>query len=599
MNTQVNSGFSTTENTAGQIDTAAAPAKGAVQRQYAALDGFRIFAIAAIVLYHFRSVLGFEPPVVLNLAGSLVGYFFVLSGFILAHQYPDIANAPQYFRYLGARVARIWPTAVACLLLTCALNPLPLYDHSKFWPAFIANLFLVQSWVADRNYYLCFNAPAWTLSVDMFLYLLLPVAIGLATKSTRLLMGSFILSFAASVAAFFAFPREVDWAWAVCPLVRVFEFSLGVVAYRLHKEAGKYSAKKSLALEAVLISFWLLLASGFAYSQQLNGAKTPTLDGIDFTTFCITKIGGHFLPAISYALIVVLLAYGQGILARIFGSPILVTISKVSCSLYLIHFSLIIYFRSLSQNFAYKFDGLIFAGALLAVFAASVVMYLAVEKPFRNFINTQLENYFATNFANQTVRRWPAYSKSKTAKPFYTSTIALFVVAVMLTIALFTTITIRLATLKTEAMLPTPLSATLMNSAILRSRPTPRQVVFANNITLEVLEISREKTLALKTYWHAKTTSNPLRLAIHLLDESGHIVAQKDHALLAVKNWNELRWCDVTTMQTSELKNCKRIGLALIENGAVIPFIRPSQGALAPDTSGVSDWGDKRLLIEI
>jgi peptidoglycan/LPS O-acetylase OafA/YrhL len=566
-------------------------------RQFAALDGFRIFAIFAIVIYHCRGVLGYEPPVVVNLAGCLVGYFFVLSGFILAYQYPHIANAPQYFRYMGSRVARIWPTAVACLLLTCYLNRWPLYDHTKYWPALVSNFFLLQSWVPDRNYFLCFNAPAWTLSVDMFLYLLLPAALVCSKRPVLFVAGALITSFAASTAAYHAFPNEVDWCWAACPVTRVLEFALGVVAFELYKHSKPFSLKKSLLWEGGILLFWTALAVGFSTAQQ---GSRMSLEGIDLVGFWTTKLGGHYMPSLAFTAMIIVMAHGQGILHRLFSARPMVLLAKVSCSLYLIHFSLIVYFRSLSQGISFPFDPLLFAAAIAAIVGASVIMYMAVEEPARKWMNKSLDDYCALKFPDQTVRRKPLNNGFITARSMviasYKQKALIFAVALCTTFLVICFVKTKLSDLKIKALMPTPLSEMAIEAALPSCLPAPRHVRFASGIELNGAKIdnSVQNQLRFTSYWHCLKDSKPARLAVHLIDANNKIVNQLDHDLLRVESRMATNFSDTITINPAQLKNAKSIGLALIEGGEVVKFERDTGSVI-----GLSDWGDKRLLIVI
>ena len=72
-----------------------------------ALTSLRFFAAAMIVLVHSNPVFG-----AMGLAESLpldqgVSFFFVLSGFILAYNYPVLVGEADILAFLKARIARI------------------------------------------------------------------------------------------------------------------------------------------------------------------------------------------------------------------------------------------------------------------------------------------------------------------------------------------------------------------------------------------------------------------------------------------------------------------------------------------------------------
>ena len=89
----------------------------------------------------------------------------------------------SYFRFLVRRIARIYP--LHFLTLLCSQPLLFLWDQpaptpQSSLPDFIHNLFLVQAWgVTDH---LSFNSPAWSISAELFCYLLFPLFMLLAGR---------------------------------------------------------------------------------------------------------------------------------------------------------------------------------------------------------------------------------------------------------------------------------------------------------------------------------------------------------------------------------------------------------------------------------
>ena len=81
------------------------------------LTSLRFFAAAMIVIGHSHRLIGS-----LNLANTFslaqgVSFFFVLSGFILAYNYPSLPTKSDVLHFFKARIARIWPAHVAAIIL--------------------------------------------------------------------------------------------------------------------------------------------------------------------------------------------------------------------------------------------------------------------------------------------------------------------------------------------------------------------------------------------------------------------------------------------------------------------------------------------------
>src|SRR5258708_23148097 len=86
------------------------------------------------------------------------------------------------------RVARIYPLHVLTLFLFVGLTLLGIADSTLTSTGnlsdFFYNLFLVQAWgVTDH---LSFNSPAWSISAELFCYILFPVLMLIATSVSPL-----------------------------------------------------------------------------------------------------------------------------------------------------------------------------------------------------------------------------------------------------------------------------------------------------------------------------------------------------------------------------------------------------------------------------
>ena len=145
----------------------------------ASLTSLRFFAALYVLVFH--SGAGFVGKAVpaLSFLETFLGngylgvtFFFVLSGFILAHVYDGrLRGRGDLGRFAMARFARIYPVYLLGLLLV-----LPLILEAPSWRS-LPQFVLLQYWapLADLTALDNTNFPGWSLSVEMAFYILFPL----------------------------------------------------------------------------------------------------------------------------------------------------------------------------------------------------------------------------------------------------------------------------------------------------------------------------------------------------------------------------------------------------------------------------------------
>ena len=283
--------------------------------------------------------------------------FFVLSGFVLARTYADTQwNVRNLLRYGAGRVARVYPVYLLSLVLVA---PFIVADHSPHKGALLAaHGLLVQGWLGHLP--VNWNTPAWSLSCEMFFYLVFPVAfMAIGRKGWR---GALIAAAAACALT------RVLWAAGVSdeikPLIHLADFLMGIAASRFYDllQRAKWSTGLWLyllgaAASAVLIAWPRLLPAGI----DLNTALRPL-----------------------NALLLIGLAMGGGAPARALSSPAAVYLGKSSYAMYILHVPLLWWYARWTGSAS----ALIYVTAVIGI---SAVVYRLVEAPANGYLRSRVQ----------------------------------------------------------------------------------------------------------------------------------------------------------------------------------------------------------------
>ena len=160
------------------------------RRSIPALTSLRFFAALLVVLFHYNLIhnLAFLNYVS-NFGYEAVTFFFILSGFILTYVHLELGGQSRLnlssMAFIAQRVARIGPAYVVGLVLAAPFFCRRLrLQHQISVLKFVAGLFFVpaalQAWFPSIA--TLWNIPAWSLSVEFFLYLSFPAFVHIACR---------------------------------------------------------------------------------------------------------------------------------------------------------------------------------------------------------------------------------------------------------------------------------------------------------------------------------------------------------------------------------------------------------------------------------
>ncbi|MEO6042018.1 MAG: acyltransferase [Croceibacterium sp.] len=232
-----------------------------------ALTSVRFFAAYAVICHHFlgQVLSGIGSQLLSSLGDASVSLFFILSGFVITISNREIDGFLRKSKkdYLVSRFARILPQYIFAFFLAAPfflLSTMAKHPPLTSWlPRVLLNgaayLSMLQAWVPKLAN--AWNGPAWSLSVEMFFYVMFLV-LPLPQKGNllRWLLLGLSLSIAPIVASqipplsastFQAF-------WYFWPPMRLGEFMLGILmaqAFRIQLFSDAWRAHSGLAALAV------------------------------------------------------------------------------------------------------------------------------------------------------------------------------------------------------------------------------------------------------------------------------------------------------------------------------------------------------------
>jgi peptidoglycan/LPS O-acetylase OafA/YrhL len=237
------------------------------------LDGLRIVAASAVVVLHYSDYLKERPAGRFMVDHTwhfnlFVDLFFVVSGFVIARQYFDgVGDAASTRRFLWRRMARIYPLHLATLafyvIIALALHSgLGKTDNPARYPFsdLPAQLLLLHAFDGER---LTFNFPSWSLSAEMFCYLLFPLVAAVATRRKVLVVALVVLPALVNTlyAAFAGTEPWADWINKGGALRALPGFNLGVACYLFRDRIAGWPMVPGsfvVALAAFIMFGWLL-----------------------------------------------------------------------------------------------------------------------------------------------------------------------------------------------------------------------------------------------------------------------------------------------------------------------------------------------------
>ena len=372
-----------------------------------ALTSLRFFAAFAVVVLHYRDLLGPIPAWLLHgIVGGQYGvtFFFVLSGFILTYKYKSwfeqgVRDA-AYWRFQRFRLARIYPIYVLGLLLDTPWHVIErvqagqlAQDGQLYWASWLLNLVGLQAWVPAVPYAMFWNTPAWSVAAEFFFYATFPfltTAIARRLHSPGALAAGFVaaivlgtalsaLAIHAMVYRWQAAPQTQYIVMVYNPLLRYNEFLAGCLAGHyflrtlgLGRYVGSWMFETRRGRNAACIACLAAIALRVGSDDYTGPSAWWWLADVS------AKYSVYILP---FGVFILAVARGPTWLTPLLENRQLVLLGEASYALYIVHWSVTTFLRMhfLGDAGTPFVHGLFLIGTV----ALSVVCYRWIEVPWR------------------------------------------------------------------------------------------------------------------------------------------------------------------------------------------------------------------------
>jgi peptidoglycan/LPS O-acetylase OafA/YrhL len=319
---------------------ASAPVRGQTvssprKPQLPALTGVRTLLAVNIVFFHFTPPhMRYLYPMINN-AYVFVGFFFLLSGYILTYNYADRPGKMVKRAFWRARFARLYPVFLLSLVFSFKMLQAEwqVRPHGAFLTGVVLTPLLLQGW--DPVIATFWNTVAWTLSAEVLLYASFPWLVRLPWPKSpgrliALLLGIWALGLVPHMFYLLLNPDHLPgaanrysggfWLRALkyTPLAYLCTFLAGMTLGKLQASLALLPRQRALIAGASLLGLVLFFATAVQHVPY------------------VLMHGGLMVPLFS-ALVIGL--SGENAVASVFAWRPLVLLVQTTFCLYLLHFN--------------------------------------------------------------------------------------------------------------------------------------------------------------------------------------------------------------------------------------------------------------------
>jgi peptidoglycan/LPS O-acetylase OafA/YrhL len=266
------------------------------------LTSIRMFCSLWVVVHHLNlgnyttnTLMMFVDRYILHTARGAAAFFFLLSGFMIDY---STKNWPNWRIFLIRRFSRVFPNHwIVSFSIAGFLILIPLIDGEnlpRYFFRLIPYLFLFQAFYPFREVNFAFNGVTWTLSCEIFFYLLF-VFLRKATTQQLLYFFLYLFCIKLSLETWFLVTEKTNlahWLFYVFPVFRLPEFILGVILCRVYlskPDALSFFSMHPVLVLAASIVFIGICRYSFSCDAVFLYSTAPLICGLFLLLSCLAS----------------------------------------------------------------------------------------------------------------------------------------------------------------------------------------------------------------------------------------------------------------------------------------------------------------------
>lgn len=335
------------------------------------IDGLRTVAVIPVILFH----LGYS-----FIKGGYLGVdvFFVISGYLITKILTNDIEKGNFsmYRFWIRRVKRLLPLLLIIILSTLLITPFLVFKpvvkdiSNDIFPS-LFSYFNFHALFDFGNYWggkseESFFLHTWSLSVEEQFYLLYPFFLFLVYKYFRNFIIPILIIALIGFSLFVFYlkiDKNTDFTFYMLP-TRIWELAIGGLAGLISLKKTKLNFNSNLL---PIAGIFLIIVSYF---------------------FASTTLGFSVLLPVLGTAVLILFCSPTDTVGKILSTKVFVFVGKISYSLYLWHWVLIVGFKNLHYQFQHTNSHLLNGIIVIVTFFMSYLSYTFIENKTRNYKHT-------------------------------------------------------------------------------------------------------------------------------------------------------------------------------------------------------------------